>query len=75
MMNPFPLIQRTIEAHFALMEQEAPMTFDQTEQAYERRCEAEREGAPRWCGACRHYHEEPQDGNCPYVDGMMEEMG
>lgn len=52
--NPFPLVKRTILAHFEL-----------TEQEYERRCEAEREGAPRFCSACQHYHEE--DGECPYV--------
>lgn len=62
-MNPFPLVKRTILAHFEL-----------TEQDYEARCEAEREGAPRFCGACQHTHEEPEGGECPYIEGLQGPM-
>lgn len=68
-MNEIALLLRSL----AFVEEAETMgkTWDQIEQAYEARCESEREGAPRWCGACRHYHELADDGVCPYVDDMM----
>lgn len=64
-MDNLEAFAKTLDFAYKAME---PRPFSQAEHDYEARCEAEREGAPRFCGACQHYHEECEE--CPYMEGL-----
>lgn len=68
MHNNYEAFAKTLDFIFKAME---PHQLSRAEQDYEARCEAEREGAPRFCGACQHYHEpNAPDEECPYLAGL-----
>lgn len=70
-MDQLEALAKTLDFIYKALEE--PRTFTQSEQDYEARCEAEREGAPRFCSGCQHYHEEV-DGECPYLAGLQGPM-